>query len=71
MDKIEKISKEKNPVMNNNEGDCYFCGSPVNEDSYCYGCKTHVCRQCGKYTPMGFHFVDDHVRKNKNTEYWD
>lgn len=44
-------------------GDCFHCGAPCTEDSYCFGCESFVCADCSPYYdgPGGDHEPEEHM----------
>ena len=41
---------------------CFHCAAECREEDYCYGCKTHICRECCvNIDPCGSHPPEDHL----------
>ena len=47
---------------------CYKCEKPCDEDTYCYGCREHICEKCCKEDPWGTHEPEDHYETDEDEE---
>jgi hypothetical protein len=47
---------------------CALCSDAVTEESFCHGCKKHVCEECGVSSPWGPHDVMDHQDEPEEPE---
>lgn len=50
---------------------CHFCGAAVTDDSFCFGCRVHVCEACenpdNDARPTGRHLPSKHLAWRQTT----
>lgn len=45
---------------------CGICGTPVDDDYFCFGCKEYICDRHGDSPYGGSHKVDAHAEAEYN-----
>lgn len=43
------------------EGFCFNCSAPLDDDYFCYGCEEFVCDECNVSGAWGDHTAEDHL----------
>lgn len=59
---LDTVEKQPEPA-------CFSCKKPLDGDSYCYGCRSHVCDACDNSSGLfGSHAPSDHLRYAEDDE---